>query len=136
MIKKLIKLIDEKIDLKKFTKFGITGLINTGVDWLAFAAFVEIFNMQPRFAQVIAQSIAIINSYIINKNWTFKNNKVYKKSEVFKFLLVQGISLCISYISIFILHDNLGLNEYLSRIPVAVLTIIINYFGNKLFVFK
>ena len=135
-IKKFIRLIDKKIDFKKFTKFGITGFINTGVDWLAFTIFREIFGIEARFAQVMAHSLAMINSYIINKNWTFKNNKKYKKSEIFKFLIVQGTSLGIGYAGMFILHDNLGLNEYLCKVPIACVTVIINYFGNKLFVFK
>jgi putative flippase GtrA len=142
-IKKVIKFIDKKIDLRTFTKFGVTGFINTGVDWLAFTVFLEIFGLQARFAQVAAHSIAIINSYIINKNWTFKNDNAKDKSrggfpykEIFKFLAVQGTSLCIGYAGMVILHNNLGLNEYLCKIPIVCVTIIINYFGNKLLVFK
>lgn len=136
IIKKLLRFADKKIDLRKFAKFGITGVINTGVDWLVFTLLCEIFKLDPKFSQVISQFIAIINSYIINKNWTFKNNKKYRASEIIKFLLVQGISLCIGYLGMFILHDNLGLNEYLSKVIISGVTVIINYFGNKLFVFK
>lgn len=136
IIKKLLRLADKKIDLRKFAKFGITGVINTSVDWLVFTLLCEIFKLDPKFSQVIAQFIAIVNSYMINKNWTFKNNKKYRASEIIKFLLVQGSSLCIGYLGMFILHDNLGLNEYLSKVIISGVTVIINYFGNKLFVFK
>ena len=135
-IKRFLRFADKKIDFRKFTKFGITGVINTGVDWLAFAFLREILGIDPKFAQVAAQALAIANSYIINKNWTFKNNKRYKKSEICKFLLIQGTSLCLGYLGMFIFHDNIGLNAYLCKIIIACSTVVINYFGNKLFVFK
>jgi len=125
--------------LKKFAKFGVTGVLNTGVDWLAFTVLHEIFKTEARYAQIIAQSAAIINSYIINKNWTFKNNKEYKKSEILKFLAVQGTSLLIGYAGMYILHDmheSPALNAYLCKVLIAFVTVMINYFGNKLFVFK
>ena len=140
MIKKIIRYADKKIEFKRFIKFGITGFINTGVDWLAFTILCEIFNMRPRHAQIIAHALAIINSYIINKNWTFKNNKTrglnYNYIELIKFLIIQGTSLIIGYAGMYILHDNIGLNEYLCKALISCVTLVINYFGNKLFVFK
>jgi putative flippase GtrA len=135
-LKKLIKAADKKIDFKKFTKFGLTGFLNTGVDLLVFTICCEIFKIDPKFAKVIAQSAAVCNSYIINKSWTFKNNKVYKKSEILKFLIIQLTSLCLAYLGMFIFHDTLGINRYLCQLPIAAVTTTINYLGNKLFVFK
>ena len=135
-IKEFIKYIDKKIDLKKLFKFGITGVLNTAIDILLFAFFCEILKLDPKISKIISQSVAIINSYIVNKNWTFQKRKNYNKSEMFKFLIVNGGSLALNYIGIYILYDNLGLNKYLCLIPIAFITIAINYFGNKLFVFK
>ena len=135
-IKEFIAYIDKKIDLKKFIKFGITGVLNTAVDFILFAFLCEIVKLDPKISKIISQTIAIINSYIINKNWTFQKRKNYSKSEMFKFLLVNGASLVINYLGMYIFYDNLGLNKYLCLIPIAFITIAINYFGNKLFVFK
>ena len=135
MLKNFLKNANEKIDFRRFGKFGIVGLINTAVDWLAFWFLIEVIIIEPRFAQIISQSIAILNSYIMNKRWTFKDKHHYKKS-VFKFMAVQGTSLILGYLSIILFHDMLGINEYLSKLAVVGVTVILNYFGNKLFVFK
>ena len=141
-IKKFISAADKKIDFKRFAKFGAAGFINTAVDWLAFTLLREIFGIEARYAQVAAHALAILNSYIINKNWTFKNNRApgapppKAHRELLKFLTVQGASLAIGYAGMLVLHDNLGVNEYISRVPIIGVTVIINYFGNKLFVFK
>ena len=136
MIKKFIAFIDKKIDLKKFIKFGITGVLNTAIDFIVYAFCCEILKLDPKISKIISQTTAIVNSYIVNKNWTFQKRKNYSKSEILKFLLVNGSSLAINYLGMYIFYDNLGLNKYLCLIPLAFITIIINYFGNKLFVFK
>jgi len=136
MIKKFIEFIDKKIDLKKFIKFGITGVINTLIDLLIYAFLCEIIILDPKISKIISQTIAIINSYIVNKNWTFQKRKNYNRSEIFKFLIINGGSLALNYLGMYIFYDNLGLNKYLCLIPIAIITIAINYFGNKLFVFK
>ena len=135
-IKKFIEYIDKKIDLKKFIKFGLTGVLNTAIDFLIYAFCCEILKIDPKISKIISQSAAIINSYIVNKNWTFQKRKNYNKTEIFKFLIVNGGSLLINYLGMYILYDNLGLNKYLCLIPLAVITVCVNYFGNKLFVFK
>ncbi|MCL2096853.1 MAG: GtrA family protein [Oscillospiraceae bacterium] len=135
-MRKLIGFIDKKIDLKKFMKFGVTGVLNTAVDFAVYSFCLEILNLDIKIAQPSGQAIAIINSYLINKNWTFKKRSGYRLSEMFKFLLVNGGSISINILGVYIFHDVLGVNEYLCKVPIAFITIIINYFGNKLFVFK
>ena len=141
MLKKFIAYIDKKVDIRRFFKFGITGVINTIVDLLTYTAFIELLKITPEISQIFAYTVATVNSYIINKNWTFrkstdKNRKKYNKSEMFKFVLVNTISMTLSAIGIYLLYNRLGINEYLAKIPVAFITITINYFGNKIFVFK
>jgi len=135
-INDIIKYIDKKIDLKKFIRFGITGVINTAVDFAVYSFCLEILKLDIKIAQPIGQSVAIVNSYLINKNWTFQKSKNYKISEMLKFLLINGGSIMINILGVYIFHDILEINEYVCKIPIAVITIMINYFGNKLFVFK
>ena len=143
-IKNIIEYADKKIDLKKFFKFGITGLLNTAVDFIVYTFCLVILRLDIKIAQPIGQAVAIVNSYIINKNWTFKksgdkkNNYSinYNIKEIIKFLLINGGSIVINIFGVYIFHDVLGVNEFLCKVPIAIITIIINYFGNKLFVFK
>ena len=135
MLKNLIKSADKRVDFRKLTKFGIVGVINTAVDWLAFIFLREVLGVEPRIAQVIAQALAVANSYILNKRWTFRDKGAPGKS-IFKFVAVQGASLLIGYLSMILFHDTLGIDPYISRIFIIGVTVSFNYFGNKLFVFK
>lgn len=97
---------------------------------------LEILILDIKLAQPIGQAVAIVNSYLLNKNWTFEKRDKYSIKEMFKFLLINGGSIVINILGVYIFYDILGINEYLCKIPIAVITILINYFGNKLFVFK
>jgi len=135
-IKQFIAFVDKKIDIKKFIKFVITGLINTAIDFGVYSICLELLNFDVKVAQPIGQTFAIINSYFMNKNWTFEKRSNYNLSEILKFLLVNGASIGINIFGVYLFHDVFGFNEYLCKIPIMFITIIINYFGNRLFVFK
>ena len=134
-IRRIIEFIDKKIDLRKFAKFAVTGAINTAIDFGIYTLCLEIFKLDIKIAQPVGQCAAIANSYFMNKNWTFQKRDNYNIAEILKFLLVNGGSVAINTLGVYILHDILGVNEYLCKVPIAVVTVIINYFGNKLFVF-
>ncbi|MCL2774515.1 MAG: GtrA family protein [Oscillospiraceae bacterium] len=136
MIKKFIKFIDKKVDLRKFIKFGITGILNTAIDFGVFTFCNEILNFDPVISNPIGQTLATINSFFINKNWTFEKRKNYNVKEVLKFLIVNLISISLTTLGMYIFNDKLGINKYVCKIPIFFITICINYFGNKLFVFK
>lgn len=138
-LKKFIAHIDKIVNIKRFFKFGITGILNTIVDFLTYTACIEILKVTPELSQICAYTVATINSYIINKNWTFRKSKEstkYNKTEILKFALINTISMVLSALGIYLFYNKLGINEYLAKIPVACITILINYFGNKIFVFK
>jgi len=135
-IKKIFEFFDKKIDFKKLFKFGITGVLNTAIDWGVFTFCNEVLNFVPVFSYVIGYIISAVNSFFINKNWTFGKRRNYNKPETLRFIIVNLSSLAISTLGLYLLYDLAGINEYISKIIVAFVTIIINYFGNKLFVFK
>lgn len=135
-IRGMIRYMDEKLDLKKLLKFALTGLLNTAIDFAAYTLCLEVFKLDVKVAQPVGQCVAIVNSYLVNKNWTFRNREKYTIAEILKFLLVNGGSVAINTLGVHILHDIVGINEYLCKAPIAFVTIIINYFGNRLFVFR
>lgn len=133
----VIKVIDDKVNIKKFLKFGITGVMNTAIDWGIYTLCNEVFRIPAAWlSQFFATAIAMANSFIINKLWTFKKTKGFEFGELRRFIFVNAVSMGLSMLSIYILSDIFGVNKYLAKIPVAFVTIVINYFGNKLFVFR
>jgi len=135
-IKAIIKFIDKKIDLKKFFKFGVTGVINTAIDWGLFTLCVKVLTLPAVIAYIIGYTVSTVFSFFVNKNWTFGKRKNYNKAETFRFIAVNLTSLSLSTFGVYLLHNIAGNDEFIAKLIMAVPTILINYFGNKLFVFK
>ena len=62
---------DKKKNLIQIIKFGTIGIMNTAIDYLLFALFFSVCNFDKSIAQVFATAIAMTNSYILNRYFTF-----------------------------------------------------------------
>ncbi|MGK0467689.1 MAG: putative flippase GtrA [Clostridium sp.] len=116
----------------------MVGCINTGVDFVTFFILFSFFSIDKLICQVFGYSVGIINSFIMNKIFTFKekdrDGSIANQS--IRFILVNSVSLGISVIALGILNDNLFINVYMSKVIITVIAQGINYFGYKLWVFN
>lgn len=138
--------------LVQFVKFGIVGVANTGVDWIAF--YVLINTLLPKAettAKALAFLVAMLNSYLWNTIWTFKSE--YKKSTLGAdsaamkrtiFLKFMAVSLVGWGINVFVfdtsvkklLFELLNNKELLPLVLASGAAILWNFFANKLWTYK
>lgn len=123
---------------KTFSKFLIVGCINTGVDFVTFSILFSFFHIDMLICQAVGYSVGIVNSFIMNRIFTFKEKgrKGGIVSQAVRFISVNAVSLGISLITLKILNDNLYINVYVSKVIITVIAQGINYFGYKLWVFN
>jgi len=119
-------------------RFGIVGVINTGVDFGVFTLYNAALGGDPLTGQVLGYCAGFANSFIMNKLWTFesKKSKIGTHVQLVKFALVNLASLVLSLIGMKILNGNLEINKYYAKVAVTALTQIVNYLGYKIWVFK
>lgn len=142
--------------MDKFIKFGIVGILNTGITIIIFnllrftgidvvivntiEAICLNFNVTVVLSgMVVANSIGyicgMINSYFWNNKWVFKSNSK-DIATVIKFIVVNLIAMCINNYMLILLVKNIGINEFIAQIIALVLITIINFIGNKLWTFN
>ncbi len=127
------------MDKKSFfqlIKFGMVGVMNTLVDFIVYQLLVY-FGLHYAAAQCISYSCGLLNSYFFNSRWTFKETKKYTKQEFARFILVNLVSLGISVLLLRLCYEVLGItSDLVAKLIVTALVMVINFIGNKLFVFK
>lgn len=52
-------------------RFAAVGLINTGLDFALFSAFFWVVGWSVVAANLVAFSVAALNSYVMNRSWVF-----------------------------------------------------------------
>lgn len=139
--------------VKQFSKFIIVGGVNTGIDFLILNILMYITNVNSGpmlfMLNCISFSVAVVNSYYMNKRWTFKEAAAGlgdKKATIqfSQFFVVSVIGIIINgailtSITTFIpapfgIGDQLWAN--VAKLCATGASLVWNFIGYKLFVFK
>ncbi len=103
-------------------------------------------------SNTIAWIVAVIFAFITNKLWVFESKSLSAKvlfKEIPSFFAARVLSFIIEEIGLFVLVDLLGFSKYslnvmsieisgemISKLILAVVVVIFNYFCSKLIIFK
>ena len=148
-MQKLIKVLKEEYAaLFQFSKFVIVGVINTGIDFSILNLLIFLTGQSSgihySMFKTISFSVAVTNSYFMNKYWTFSSHETAKAGEFTKFILVNLVGLGINVGAASYIVNIIGVPDGLSpvlwanigAISAVVVTLFWNFFGMKTFVFK
>lgn len=80
--------------VKRFLRFGITGVFVTLVHIVVATAWMEVVYPLPSLANTIAFIVATVVSLVINTFWSFSSTM--SQSVLLKFFVVSGIGLVLS----------------------------------------
>ncbi|PKM76651.1 MAG: hypothetical protein CVU90_11215 [Firmicutes bacterium HGW-Firmicutes-15] len=125
---------NKKHQIIQFLSFCLVGLGNTAVDFTVFF-LLNLAGVPYLFAQMISYSSGIVNSFILNRKWTFRLTYNTNVIEVAKFIIVNGLSLLVSSCLIYILHDINQMNLWIAKIAATGVGIAVNFIGSRLWVF-
>ena len=122
---------------KNIIRFGCVGCLNTMFDFGIFSLLNSLFGINYIISQIISYSSGTINSYILNKFWTFNDTKTNKKTtkEIVQFIVVNTASLGVSLIGLSILMKNNSMNPFIAKIIAMVLAQVVNFLGYRFWVF-
>lgn len=123
--------------LKQFLKFNVVGILNTAIDLLVFALFNSVFGFGDVLSKTISYSCGVLNSYLWNSMWTFKQEQKRTKKEFLLFVLVNLVSYGASLGILYACREWFGIeNGTLRNLIATPAAVLINFIGNKLFVFR
>ena len=132
-MKELIHKIINKF--KRFFKFGIVGLINTGVTLLTYYILIY-FGMNHIISNVIGYFLGSINGYLLSKIWVFRDKKTTISESVWKYYIIYGSSLLISTALMYLWVDVLGISDKIAPILCLVVTVPYNFLLQKIWAFR
>jgi putative flippase GtrA len=121
-------------------KFAAVGCVNTMIDWAVYFIILKLFPAESVIFYTAAKGFSylcgIINSFFLNRNWTFKD--ILRDNEggrFIKFMLVNAVGLGFNSISVYIFL-NLNFSHIASLFLATAITFSFNFLLNKLWVFR
>lgn len=137
--------------MRSFIKFLVIGAMNTAIDWGILNLLLILFGIRTTHGFVVAKVIgftaAMINSFIWNRQWVFRDAGKPSLRQVGLFILVNLIGLAINTgiatVVLGVCNTRLAIGEWqfliCSNIGAAVATgasLLWNFTGYRLFVFR
>jgi putative flippase GtrA len=133
----------------QFIKFAFVGGINTGIDFAVLNSLMWISGIYKGediiFFNIIAFTVATINSYFMNKHWTFKAREKKEAGKEFsQFFLISLIGISINTSIVYsittFIEPSFGLSSPLwanfAKASATVISLVWNFIGYKFIVFK
>ncbi|WMJ84979.1 GtrA family protein [Oscillospiraceae bacterium LTW-04] len=108
--------------------------MNTLVDYTVFLV-LSYLSVNIYLSQVIAYSCGMLNSYVVNRSWTFGSKKNFFSVQMLRFTVVN-LSLLLISLGVLWLGSQLGYNKLISKLGATAVTLVVGFVVNRLWVFN
>ncbi len=117
-------------------KFGAVGLIGMAIDFLITWICKEKLKINKFIANALGFSIAVINNYLLNRLWTFSSKNPQILQQFAYFLMISCIGLTLNTLFLYLFHNKLKINFYLSKSLSIGIVFLWNFTANLLLTFN
>ncbi len=121
---------------RQLIRFALVGILNTAIDFGVFSLLALIFRINPVASHIVSYSCGVLNSYFFNRRWTFQRKETAHAAEFAQFVLVNLISLGVSSLVLYLLEEQAGLHIFVSKAGATLCSMVINFIGSKILVFR
>lgn len=123
-----------KVKLKEFTvfiKYAMVGVTGTALDVGSLYVFVDLLHIPVLVAAALSFILAVVNNFILNKIWTFRNSSRNFRKQFIKFFIVSVVGLVLTEICMAVFVYLLGIWYIASKLITSVIVLTWNFLANK-----
>lgn len=122
--------------VKQAIKYGIVGVSNTLITMAVIWVMMKLLGYSDVTSNAVGYIAGVVNSFIWNKQWTFKSKGRWVSSAV-RFGIVFGICYFLQLgLVVLLLNKYLPIDPYYNHLIGMVFYTAINFLMNKYFTFK
>ena len=103
---------------------------------MVYTVLVSVCGMGLYLSQVISYCCGMLNSYIVNRKWTFDTKNGFFSLELVKFVVLNLAMMLLGMGIIYLCVERLGLHKLLGKLISTVLVMVINFAVSNFWVFR
>ena len=130
----------KKLMEKEMVRYVIAGGLTTAVNLVSFFVLRLLTSLTRSEANVVAIMLAIIFAFFANGFYVFQSEHRKSIGEILRefvsFVGMRLFAMIVEVVGTNLLCDSFRYNEFVSKIVVQVVVLVINYIFSKCFVFK
>jgi len=129
----------DKEHFRQFYKFAVVGVFNTIIDFVVFlllTRLIHFFGEHVLYANIISFSVAVTNSYLLNRRWTFRSKDTERVKQYIRFFSINATGLGVNTLLLYLFVYHAHLYDVIAKALAIGITLFWNFFLNKWLVFK
>lgn len=128
-MKKLLK-------YKEIILYLVFGILTTLVNIVIYFIFANIFMINYLISNIIAWIISVLFAYLTNRKYVFESKRSSIFFEMISFFCSRGITGLLDITLMWLFVENLILDDFIAKIFVNIIVIVLNYLFSKMIIFK
>ncbi len=120
----------------QFLRFGLVGGLNTAIQYGLFIVLFRLAGVPMVVASACGYLAGTVNSYFINRSWTFRIGRARTTGEFTRFLIVNLLAMGMNLLTLKLLVSRAGLSPEVAQMCAIGSSLVANFAGNKLWTFR
>jgi putative flippase GtrA len=123
---------------RESVSYLIFGVLTTLVDWGTYAALRAV-GTDYRISTALSWVAAVLFAFVTNKWFVFRSYELHLKKlwrEFASFVACRAATGVFTMVGMIVTVDFLHWNEFLGKLMVMVVSLVLNYVFSKLFIFR
>lgn len=120
----------------QLVKFVLIGILNTVIHYMVFILCYRLLQINLLAATITGYCFGMVNSFWMNRSWTFQVAGHFSFSEFLRFVIVNLVALAVNSIVLLLLVGYCNLVAEISQIISITFSLLVNFIGNKCWTFN
>ena len=120
---------------KELVSYVIFGAFTTLINIAVYLLLTDIFHINYIIANIMAWFVSVMFAYVTNRIWVFESDNENVAKEVFLFYGGRIFTVVVDTLLMVLFIDVLSIGNFVSKITVSIIVIILNYLFSKWIVF-
>jgi putative flippase GtrA len=120
--------------VRQFVKYGVVGASNTILTFVVYSVCVTI-GVHYILALVLGYSIGSLNSYVLNRHWTFRARDIAHTTAGTRFALVQACAIAVNVVLLYVFVHHAGIGRIPAQAILTVPLLAITFYVNRVWSF-
>jgi putative flippase GtrA len=127
------------VTVRQFIKFSMVGVVNTATDFYVYFSLTRLWDFwqeQYLVAAFLAFVTANLVSFVLNRRWTFRDDRSRIHLQYSKFFLISLVGLALTLILMYLAVDRLEIWDVIAKPIIVFVVSLWNFGANKFWTFS
>jgi putative flippase GtrA len=117
--------------LRQFVKYGVVGASNTVLTFVTYTVLEKLVGINYLIALPLGYGVGSLNSYVLNRHWTFQAADIAHTTAGTRFAIVQVVAIAANELLLYVFVHHLGIEKIAAQAILTVPVLAVTFVANR-----